>query len=149
MKILCAVLMLSLCLGCAGLKVNAEGITPEGITMESLLEKSRSCAIDSNGWKVLGVPDKDFDNNYIEFVFFTRGPDWGIGFIQHEGGQAVLVYNDTAKEWYAIVNGQVTLLSPEQAKEGLDELWTIIQENGDFDKMRCFTPLTPVPKVSI
>lgn len=150
MQAIVGILVICIGLGCAGLKVNTEEIT-----MEFLIEKSRSCELDSNGWRVLGIPDKDFDNNYIEFVFCTKGLDWGVGFIQQgtsvltSGSSVLIIYRGDTKQWAFIQNGQGVYITPEDAKVELEAAWKVIKENGDFAKMRTFKILEPIPKESI
>ena len=145
-----ALLVFGLCLGCAG--QNLKGQPPlKEFTLESLVEMSRTLSPDASGWRVLGVPDKDFDNNYIEFVFFTKGLDWGAGFMQHgvPGSDVFLIYKEDTKQWYMVMYGQVVQCTPEEAKTGLIDLWGVVKENGDFNKIRPFKLLEPIPKKSI
>ncbi len=146
-------LVFGLCLGCAG--QNLKGTPPlkefNLFTLESLVEMSRTLPTDANGWRVLGVPDKDFANNYIEFIFFPRDFDWGAGFMQNgvAGSDIFLIYKGDTRQWYMGMGGQFVSCTPEEAKSGLIELWGIVKENGNFNKIRPFKLLEPTPKESI
>lgn len=147
MKILISMLLvLVLCIGCAGPKIIGD-VPKDSYVLEDLLAKARTLEPDNEGWRTLAIPDKDFNTNFIEFVVFVKDKSWGVGMVQHgpAGRSAVTSYTAEIGRWFMIMDGTFpTELSPEQAQKQIEQLLQVINENGDFTKMRRFTILIPI-----
>jgi len=144
------ILVLCVGLGCASQKLNITNI--EDFTLESFTkEATKNLKPDDRGWRVLGIPDKDFDTNVREFVLFTKDSSWGAGFLQQMegGGIAVVLYAGETKTWYYIENGYPMECTFEVANAALDSLWELMKEHADFAKIRPFQILRVAPKESI
>jgi hypothetical protein len=139
-------LVLGLCLGCAGPRITCD-VPKNTYTLESLLARAKTIEPDNEGWRTLAIPDKDFDTNLTEFIVFVRDKSWswGVGVVQHgfAGKSGVIEYNAEQRTWVMILDETFsTELSPEQAQKQIEQLLQVINEYGDFKKMRRFTILT-------
>ena len=130
-KLLIGLLIVSFVLiGCAGLWLG------RGWSVDSLLEKSRTLAPNEAGWRILSIPSKEYPE--MEYLFFTRGKDWGLGIIEQgpTGGSIMLIHRESG--YIYLEMGFPQLKSDEEGAQMLKGFWDTGKYDMVFERMGPF-----------
>ena len=92
-----------------------------------------------DGWRMLAVPAKDYEQSGIRFLFCksTNTENWGYGMVSPRGAITIVYDVQTDQTFYSYM-GQITPISKEVALKSQTDFMILANQYGDFEKAHPF-----------
>jgi uncharacterized protein YceK len=139
--LVCLMVVAFLMVGCAA---SLSTLRPEQDLQKNisiLMGQVNKCKADEEGWKILEIPDKNFENNHIKFIVYSHAmrSSWGVGLT--DGDQIITLGYDSKQDlWiYSAWFGSMPV-TKEQADELLKEWIALVCKSGDLSRAKQFQP---------
>ena len=137
----CLVIVALLIFGCT---MGMSSISPDrdpNTNLSILMNEVAKCEPDGL-WQALSIPDRDIENNHVEYVIYKHieKETWGFSVTDRESS-VVWGYDATQDFFFCNFMGMSMMLTEEQFKEEFQTWIKVICEQGDILKAKRFEPI--------